>query len=74
MINDVITDLDAVEFLRSNAPDVLETLRAVLVTHRANTASLVFLHEFALSKSTTLYRAILAAAREIDGTRSGGVM
>jgi hypothetical protein len=45
MINDVVTDLDAVQFLRSNAPDVLETLRAVLVTHRANTISLVLQHE-----------------------------
>ena len=74
MINDVVTDLDAVQFLRSNAPDVLETLRAVLVTHRANTISLVLQHEFAQSKSTTLYRAIFAAPREIDGSRSGGVM
>ena len=74
MINDVVTDLDAVQCLRSNAPDVLETLRAVLVSHRANTISLVLQHEFAQSKSTTLYRAIFAAAREIDGSRSGGVM
>ena len=74
MINDVVTDLDAVQCLRSNAPDVLETLRAVLVSHRANTISLVLQHEFTQSKSTTLYRAIFAAAREIDGSRSGGVM
>jgi len=67
-------DHDAVEFLRGNAPEVLETLRAVLATHRANSVALVLQHVFAQSKSTTLYHAVLAAAYEIDGSRGGGVM
>jgi hypothetical protein len=72
MHNDFASDWDAVEFLRCNAPQVLETLSAVLVAHRASTISLVMKHEFAQSTSTTLHRAVVAAAREIERTRSGG--
>jgi hypothetical protein len=75
MINDVApTYNNAVEFLRINAPEVLEALRDVLVTCRADTVAIVLRHEFAQSQSTTLYRAVLAAARDIDSSKDGGIM